>query len=783
MPPDKTQKPTRTGLDQSRVVAALLLILGLAHLALSFSPGISVWGIDYWSSIPIAWRVVLLLALAAAWFAPLSRGAGLLADKLAKEWWGGALCLPILGVLFVVFRSRVYVYGDGYSFAGYFTGGAFPKLSGQLSSQALDLVAHWAVYRGIAMPLGWPVESSYVILGPVAGILGVWAIVRIARALGTSKEARRLIVAAGLSSIAIVLWFGYVESYALVNAGILWSIAFAIEAQEKRKRIWAAWATWIVAAAFHQLAVVLAPAIVWAHWRSLRRPWKELSAGKRAAILGIGFIGWLAASVGYSLVNPDVFVPIFATANSTYTAFGWAHLRDVFNLVLFLAPVALIGITIWVSERGGSLDRKAGHGVLAVAAASLWYFAFWVDPLLGAFRDWDLLAGFGVPLSLWAGSLITNRKDFAIGKPAVWPMMGVFALVHAGCFVATLQNPQESMMRVDRLVREDIHYSSEFFSGKRLGPWALVLQLRFNRNDMAIEHLQRQLSYDHSDAQVWSNLGGAWQLAHRSDSAAVCLKEAVTREPRSLKFRYQLGMAQLGIEDYTGAHEQFRQGVALSDTAYDCRCMLAVACMRMLRPEEAGGVLDEAIQRNPNRFDAYYYRGAQREMLFDTAGAIQDYEASLARGGRVAEVFMRLAQIYQWSKTPQRAVEITRLWEQAYPKSFEAPFMAGTTYLVLKQYESAASALTRALALKPNNALAMYYLATAYRSLNKPQFAKELAIAASKNDTALALPYLELVYLAADAGDRAAAKAAAVEYLRRSPQDSTMGYLRQFLEP
>ncbi|MBI5868624.1 MAG: hypothetical protein HZB43_10095 [candidate division Zixibacteria bacterium] len=761
----------------------LLLIIGLAHFALSFSPGISSWGIDYWSSIPIAWRVALLVALAAAAFEPLSRGAGLLADRLANRWWGGALCLAILGVLFVVFRSRVYVYGDGYSFAGYFTGGAFPKLSGQLSSQALDLAAHWAVYRGIAMPLGWPVESTYVILGPVAGILGVWAITRIARALGTTREARRLIVAAGLSSIAIVLWFGYVESYALVNAGILWSIAFAIEAQEKRQRIWAAWIMWIVAAAFHQLAVVLAPAIVWAHWRSLRRPWTGLSAAKRTAILGIGFIGWLVASVGYSWVKPDVFVPIFATTNSTYTAFSWAHLRDVFNLVLFLAPVALIGIIIWVRERGGPLDRKAGHGVLAVAAASLLYFAFWVDPLLGAFRDWDLLAGFGIPLSLWAGSLIANRKDYASGKPAIWLMMGVFAVVHAGCFVATLQDPQRSMLRVDALVREDVHYSGEFFSGKRLGPWALVLQLRFNRNDMAIEHLQKQISYDRSDAQVWSNLGGAWQLARRSDSAAVCFKEAVAREPKSLKFRYQLGMAQIGIEDYTGAHEQFRQGVALSDTAYDCRCMLAVACMRMQRPEEAGVVLDEAIQRSPNRFDAYYYRGAQREMLFDTAGAKQDYETSLAKGGRVAEVYLRLAQIYQWSNTPRKAIEITRLWEQAYPKSFEAPFMAGTTYLVLQQYDSAAAALARALVLRPNNALGMYYLATAYRNLNKPQYARELALAASKIDTALALPYLELVYLAADAGDRAAAKAAAVEYLRRSPQDSTMEYLRQFLEP
>lgn len=784
MPRDKSQHPPFDPSRAAWLVAILMGILALAHLAASFVPGVSTWGIDYWSCIPVAWRLVLLGLLGFVIFSPAAQRIGSMADWLARKRWRGALCLLALGVLFVVFRSRVYVYGDGYSFAGYFAGGAFPRLTGQLSSQALDLAAHWAVYRWIVMPMGGSVETSYVILGPIAGLLGVWAIVRIARALGSELATRRLLVAAGLSGAAVALWFGYVESYALVNAGILWSIALAIEAQDHRRRIWAAWIVWIVSVGFHQLAVVLAPAMLWAHWRIHHPKTKSMNNWVRAGLVAAGFVGWLGATVAYSLVKPDVFVPLFRTANSTYTAFSWAHLRDSVNLLLFLAPMGAIGIVLWLRGRDTeSAGRQAGHSVIAVAAASLWYFAFWVDPLLGAFRDWDLLAGFGIPLSIWGGSIIAQRVSRRPAGAHIWIATGAFALIHAGIFVGTLQSPEKSMLRLDGMVREDVHYSNNFFSGKRLGPWALVLQIRFDRNDMAIEHLRRQVSYAPNDGQVWGNLGGAYRLAKQVDSAIACFKQAVIHEPKILKYRYNLGRAQLETGDYNGAHEQFLQAVAIADTAYECRCLLGVTCLRMLRADEAGQVLDEAIRRNPTRYDAYYYRGAQREMLFDTAGAIRDYESALERGGRVQEVFARLGQIYQWTKTPEKAIPIARAWEQTYPSAFEAPFMAGTTYLVLKQYDSAVATLSRAVRLQPENALATYYLATAYRNLQRPERAKELAIAASRMDTTLALPHLELVYLAADAGDRAAAAAATREYLRRSPKDSAMGYLQQFLGP
>jgi len=769
---------------QSKRVMVLLGVLGAVHLLTSFSPGISTWGIDYWSSFPVAARFVFAAVLALFFLPPVARVAQAATDYVRQRVWYLVLCGAGLVALFVVLRSRVHVYGDGYSFVGYFAGGRLPDFSNQLGTQALDLIAHWAVYRAIVMPLGGPVETSYVILGAIAGLLSIWAIVRIARVLCTGRDARRLIVAAGISSVAVTFWFGYVESYSLTNAAILWALAFAMEARSHPWRIWAAWGVWILAAAFHQLAVALLPALIWAHWRAYRPSQKELHAGLRPGIFAVGFAGWLVATSVYSLVRANVFVPLWPTADSIYTAFSWHHFIDMFNLALLLAPIGLVGAIMWLTDRDArQAGASSGHGIIAVAAASMWFFSFWVDPLLGAFRDWDLLAGFGIPLSVWGGSVIVRRQSRGGVSSSLWALVAAFAVIHAGAFIATLQNPQGAMMRVDRLVRQDVHYSGGFFHGKRLAPWAAVLQIRFDRNDMAKDHLGRRVLLEPTDAQAWGNLAGAYRLANMTDSARVGYEQALKYDTTNLKYAHNLGMMRLEQGDNSGARDAFTRAAALSDTAYNSYCMLGVALVRLKQAREAGPVLDEAVRRFPDRFDAYYYRGAQREMLADTAGAIKDFETALERGGRVEEVYTRLCQLYQWSGHPGKAIEAARRWEQQFPKSSEAPFLEGTSYVTLKQYDSAASALSRCLWLKPDDALATYYLATTCRKLGQPERAKDLALQASRLDTTLALPYLELVYLAADAGDRAAAGAATREYLRRSPGDSAMSYLRQFLRP
>lgn len=766
------------------VLAVLLGLLTIAHLLFALAPSLWTWGLDYWSTLPVVVRILMLAVLGLAAMGPVAAGVERMADRVSQRKWATASVVAICTVLFIVFRSRAHVYGDGFSFPGYFAEGHLPEISAQLRTQILDLIAHWTVYRGIVLPLGGPVEVSYLILGVLAGLMSVWAIVRIARCLSSEVNGRRVIVAAAVTSTAVTFWFGYMESYTLTNAAMLWALALALEAQRRPRRIWWAWGTWLLAVAFHQLAVAFLPAILWAHWRA-RHPGMNVRQ-RLASMVGtfvLGFAVWGIAAVFYRLAVSGVFLSFWSTPDSSYTAFSPEHLADMLNLLVFVAPLGIVGIIFALRQRSETVTPSMPASIVAVAAASMWYFSFWVDPLIGAFRDWDLLSGFGIPLSIWGGTVIAQRYPQGKTLQRFWVLIGVFAIIHAGAFVATLRDPMKATLRVDGLVRQDMHYSGDFFNGSRLPPWAAVLQRHLNRPDLAKDHLGRRVTLAPSDALAWANLGGAYKLLNMPDSAAACYEQAIQRDPTNLKYAKNLGLIQLDRNDMSGARDAFQRAVSISDTCYDCRYELGYTHFTLNEIEEARQALTAAIALQPGRFEAYYYRGYVDEARADTSGALSDYEAAMQRGCGVEQLYIRLQQLYEWSGHVDRSIEIAHRWEQVFPKSADAPFLLGGAFVMRDQYDSAAAAFTRCLTLSPENALATYYLASSYRNLRDFTRAKQLAERAAQLDTTLTLPYLEMVYIAADAGDRDAARAAARAYVRRSPKDSGMAYLQQFLKP
>lgn len=765
-------------------VAALLIGIGiitLIHLITSFVPALRTWGIDYWSELPVVWRFVLVAIIAASFIPAVGIAIDRVFSSLLQAKAAKIGTVVVLGVLFYVFRSHGYSYGDSYSFLTYYNKtGVLPALSGQLMTQVLDLVTHWALFRYLLMPMGGTVAQSYAILGAIGGALAVWAIIRIAAALATERSARWLIVAASLTSCAVILFFGHAESYTLTNVAFLWALAFALEARQQPQRIWAAWGMYALAVAFHQLAVAAFPVMVWAHWRRTQN--RPLWTGNAKIIMTFvgGFIAWLVAAYVYRIVKEPIFVPLVGNHDSAYSAFSVYHFIDTVNLLLFLAPMGVIALGLWFVTKPREHPR-AGHLLIAVAAAATWYFTFWVDPLIGAFRDWDLFAGVAFPISIWAGSLITLR--FAKGNTPQWLWVPVAALgiAHAGGFVATAQSEMAVAERVDRMVNEDVHYSAKFFNGSRLLPWAVVLRNELNRNDLAINHLHRFAEISPNQPMAWWNLCRTYREEGMLDSALIAVKHAAQLAPRTPMFLQTVLQLQYETGDAEGARPLLEQIVAASDTAYTPRCMLGNVYRQLGRYDDARRVLDQAIQLQPAEQQAYYFLGLTDRALSDTAAAITNIERSIQHGGRGDDIFQNLLELYQASGRAQEAVKIAARWEQAQPNSARAIFMLGTSYFYDNQFDSAQACMERALELDPENALIVNNLATTARRLGHPDQARDLALRAAQMDTSLALPYLELVHLADDAKDHASAVEATREYLKRAPQDSSMAFLQPFI--
>jgi tetratricopeptide (TPR) repeat protein len=767
----------------ARIVLAGVAAFGILHLAASLVPGVRLWGVDYWSEFPVVIRLgmvaVLGLSLTPGIAQAINSGFSAVFRSLGARLTG----VGILAAGFILFRSHGLAYGDGYTFPAYLAPGQLPKFDPHTMTQALDIVAHWALYRFLLQPLGGTVAISYAIWGAVAGVLSLWALVWIASRLTRDPGGRRLIVAAGVTSGAAVMWFGHVESYTLVNAAILWMIAFAVDAQERRSRIWAAWGCWVLAVAFHQLALGLFPAVAWAHWRSRRRGTGVASRSTVAATAGAGFLVWAVATyVHHRIAAFPIFVPITPTADSVYSAFSVAHLTDTLNLILFLAPATVAGLVVWLL-RGAERGRQAGRiGIVAVSAIAAWYFSFWVDPFIGAFRDWDLLAVFGIPMSIWAAAAVISRTRRSRVVSWLWVPVATLGLVHTGGFVATVQDETAAAMRVDRMVNEDVHYGAGFFDGSRLPPWAAILSRALARPDLAKKYLSRRVEIAPDDALAWANLGNAYRQLNMIDSAAVCYEAAVAGDSTNLKFLNNLGVLYTALNNYKGACKAYEAIIAVSDTAYAARATAGMMYVQLGRLDDARRVLDEAIAERPTHFFAYFARGFLHETEHDTTAALQDYETAYAHGGRFPELFTRMIQLYQWSGQTEQSVDAARRWQKYDPTSHSAVFQEATAYYLAGDYEQAKAAFTRAALINQKDPLTVYYLASCNRLTGHPEEAKLFAHRAATLDRKLALPYMELIYLAEDAGDRDAAVAATKEYLKRAPGDSAMPYLQQFMD-
>lgn len=778
--PAPKPSPTTSPVAQSfGWVATGIVILGLAQFLSAFTPSVWTWGIDYWSELALWVRSFFLVIVAACVLPGVPERVAAVMEKAKWPNWSGWAAAAIALALFVALRSRGYSYGDGYSFRSYIGSGEFPSIDGQLALMAGDLVTHWLIYRAAIMPFGGSVELAYSLVSACAGVAALAAIWSIGRSVfPKDRGARWMIVAAGSTSGMAVLWFGHVEAYSLVGAALIGSLACLVRGQT-----WPAWGLWLLGCAFHLLALAFLPVLIWVTWG--RKIVASLSPLKGVVLFLIGFAAWGVAGTVISSFRPGIFVPLVSTADSSYTAFSAAHLADAANLLLLAAPLGLIGILRWAltspsARAAGQIDEAVS--TLAVAAASLWYFSFWVDPLIGAFRDWDLIGAYGIPLSLLGGMLLLRGNSPGTSRPQ-WVVVGVMALLHTAGFVFTVQSEAKAMERVDRLVHEDLHYSRAFHRGERLTSWSYVLTHLLDRKDLAVDHLRKRSEWEPSDGQSWSNLGSVYWYLKKYDSSAICYERSLTIDSTDARVLEMLTLAYSARGNWPGARravERLSRVRTLKTIEWN---MWAFSLLSANEDSRADSILSISLTNDPGQREAYYYRGIVCERRSDTTGALENYERAMSPKPDIDDVYLRATKLYQ---AQQRWADVERVcleWEANFPSASLSSFFLGVSRIVTRNYAGARDALERSAARDPQGALTQFYLATAYRNLGEPDRAKSAAQKAAALDSLLAPPYLELLYLAADAGDRTGAVAATREYLRRSPGDSGMAYLQQFMEP
>jgi tetratricopeptide (TPR) repeat protein len=510
----------------------LALILPVPFAVGALLPGAYTWGFSQWAVLPkFLWISVLLLYWLTTLYLLSARSRLYLtnaADTAKARTLSPVLWIVILavgGVLFFVFRSRAYFYGDGYQILGWSHQRVFSPLIGSELHEPLSTILYRTATALLSPLFAGESELPCAIASVIGGTIALAGLLRFCWLAAEDLKVRLFILFTALTSACTLLLFGWVEHYTWSLAALLWTIAFTAQYFQTHKRLWLPVLTGMVAAAFHLL---LAPipllVLVIAFPRKRRLPHTSL---------------WLnmlivASSIVAALVVTEVapmisIVPLLPSKINPYWALSLEHLRDIFNLVLLVAPLGSVFVLLLFTRKKDLFQSELVQ-FLGSLTLTIFLISFWIDPVLGAPRDWDVLSMFGLPLSLLGALAIDAKLKHGISVHSLVPVVFLAAILIAPN-VYEKHNENIALARLDGLIWQDPHYQVGYQKAFRCISWGTCLEEHTDRPDMAEKYFRRRMEADSSCDICWFNLGEISVKRGDLDSAVVRLGTALRMSP------------------------------------------------------------------------------------------------------------------------------------------------------------------------------------------------------------------------------------------------------------
>jgi hypothetical protein len=415
------------------------------------------WPITYAAQTAFALAALVVLALVGWGWWRLARSPAP-QDRLR----GRAVRVAIvvaLGAAFFAFPIVHTRWGDAYMLA---KGLAWPDPDLRIthSWQApLDVYLHSRVWLALHSALAWEdAMPVYRLLSPLAGLLYLGS------ALALSNDAR---LAPGwlsfglLASLGLLqLFFGYVENYSFAAAGILAYLWLGRRVLCRQSPLWSAALVLALTIATHPSTVILAPSLLYLGWcvgqidRDGTRPWVAVVLAIAVPMVAVAAATLLLMETGehglQALFTTDRpgggdarwFVPLMGTTTrwEHYTLLSWAHLRDLLNGQILVAPVVLPSL-VWLGLAGRTFLRATrpasdGPTLRFFAVAALAYLAFTVvwNPDYGGQRDWDLLSLAAIPATLWLIAVAVQTLHSPALVAGMVPLLA-FQALHTAAWV------------------------------------------------------------------------------------------------------------------------------------------------------------------------------------------------------------------------------------------------------------------------------------------------------------------------------------------------------------
>jgi type IV pilus assembly protein PilF len=714
---EKERKPEKV-VNSNRLTVLLssfCFFIILVHIIANFFPQGRIWGFNQWAYFP--WwlssvvGILILLVFIPSVNADIRKVISSVLSSLSqllhhREVEGSRsklflyflFSLPFF-FLFWWLRDRTHLLGDGAQIISQMN-------SGQLSvkwSEPLEILVHLRAFDLIRSIGQMDAATFYAILSCLCGTIIVFFFYVLADWWGERKRERILIFLVLLSLGSIQLFFGYAEhyslSYLLVFLFILSSLAYL-----KRKVGWfLPLITFALAASAHFSNLCLLPALLFMffpaqnnHRRLLAR--KILVGGIGLFCLGLGFVLYLK----YGWTKPPIFVPISQDryAAPGYLLFSLSHLLDFLNQQSLISSFGVV--MIFAFFFGGVwtfLRQNRTFQFLLLLSLSQLFLNFVVDPGLGAARDWDMFASFGLGYTLLGLFLFLHLFRGKAGFGYLGLVLILASLYSTVPWVILNASPSKAVARFQNLLDIDPKRSTnghfvliKYFESRGMKEEAEQENARYSQAFPEVvllnqasqlvkegeldkaEHLLVQAEgYASLMPQIHDLLGRVYLQRKELNRAEAELKEALRLAPFLPDAYVNLADVYLSKQQYDLALEVSQKAIQLK-SEYP-QIYSNIASIYFLRGDfsRAESYYKKALELDPKFTDAYVDLGdlySRKGMLNQ---AMQMYQTALGMNPEMTKLHFRIGVVYYSVNNRQKAKEELELYLKDYPEGQDAP--------------------------------------------------------------------------------------------------------------
>lgn len=260
--------------------------------------------------------------------------------------------------------------------------------------------------------------------------------------------------------------------------------------------------------------------------------------------------------------------------------------------------------------------------------------------------------------------------------------------------------------------------------------------LAADRNDMngAIKGFQEALRRDPALYGAWQDLGLAYIKLNRWTEAVETFAELTKRQPDSVDASYFYALSLFNVGRVEESEREVRRTLRLDAGAAAAHTLLGIIlASRGGANLEASDALVQAIELNPNDFDAHFYLGRVQYTQRDYIGAARNLREAVKLNPRHNQARFFLGTVLEAQGEAEAAMAEYREIVKNDPQSAMGQVGLGTLLVKEGKIEEAIAALKRAVSLDQKSF-------EAYLSLGRAQaLAEHLPEAVSALQTATAL--------------------------------------------